>query len=357
MVRIVIDARKLGDFGIGEYIKQLLLAFRDLARSDQVFFLHAKDRPPAFAMPAHFHPVPVAVPRYSMQEFFLLGRHINRLRPQVVHIPHYTAPLSVRAPLLCTIHDLIHLHMMDVVYTPAHRWYAHTVLRYAVKRAQRIIAVSQATRRDLVRFFPACANKLAVVHNGVEAQPAGATGKRPTAPTADYYLYVGNCKAHKNLINLIRAYEIYRQEAGQPARLVLAGVASNPDWPWLKKYLSRYTAWQNIDTTGFLPRSRLFSLYRGCRALCLVSMHEGFGLPALEAASQQRPVIASKPSPMQEFLQQNVLWVNPFSIRQIADAFHRVPEMEAEPAGAPAALCWQSTAEKTYALYREAVHG
>jgi glycosyltransferase involved in cell wall biosynthesis len=282
-VRVGIDCRKIGDFGIGTYIRGLLEAMTGI---DYVAF-----GPRDIALPAGVEHVIVDAPNYSIRELFTVGR---APKIDLFHAPHYVVPF-VKVPFVVTIHDLIHLRHRN----PLARVYARTMIGRAVRKSRRVITVSNAVRDEIAAEF-GHAEKIAVTYNGVDSVFNSAVA----AAAGRYFLFVGNDKPHKNVDRLVAAFARVPE-----MQLVLAGGT-----------FDRLRDRDRIVVEGFVSSEELASLYRGAIALVLPSLEEGFGLPALEAMACGTAVITSNAPALVEITNDAALHVDANSIDAIADA-------------------------------------
>jgi len=169
-VRIGIDARKLHDFGIGTYIRNLL---RHLSRMDDrtefVVFCRPDDRPTlASTLGENFRTVAETAGNYSVAEQIAIPLALRREGVTLFHAPHYVLPPLVRCPSVVTIHDCIHL--MFPQYLPNRRSlaYARTSISLAAKRSTRVLTVSESSKRDILRFVPVPPEKIDVIYNAYD---------------------------------------------------------------------------------------------------------------------------------------------------------------------------------------------
>ena len=263
-MRIGIDARKIGDYGIGTYIRGLLGALVALGGHQYIAFA-----PEGTKLPDGVEHVTVDAPHYSVRELFALGRAANRARIDLFHAPHYVTPVT-RVPVVVTIHDLIHLH--QPLRNRAAKLYARAMLGRAVRKSAAVLTVSEAVKRDLLAFG---AKHVVVTPNGIDAR---FTADGPRAQ-GRYFLYAGNDKPHKRVDLLVAAFARVKRELPD-VNLVLAGAA--------------FERFRDVAITpGFVDDAELAALYRGAMALVLPSIEEGFGLPAAEAMACGAPVITS----------------------------------------------------------------
>ncbi len=347
MKHVLLDARKARDFGIGRYVLGLLHALArrgDFALSAVVF---PADIP---LLPSGVTPVLSTARHYSPGELLAVRSAIARTKPDLFHAPHYVVPLAPPAPTVVTIHDLMHLRRPE--HAAIHRRaYAAWMIRRAVRIGVRIVAVSKETRRDLIAFDPEAAAKAVVIPNGAEDGFFRAGGGAAPAEEglSPYLLFVGNDKPHKNVDGLLAAFA--RLRTSRPdLELRLAGVEPG-----------RRTG-EGVRALGFVPDGELPALVAGARALVLPSFAEGFGLPVLEAQAAGTPVACSDLPALREASGEAAAFFDPSDPESIARTVERLLGDEAarsclREAGRAhaAAFTWDRVAERTAALYREAL--
>jgi alpha-1,3-rhamnosyl/mannosyltransferase len=370
-MRVALDARKIDDFGIGTYIQGLLAALPALGAPEElVVYLPPGREPPAIARDG-------APPRvtwrveparaYSVAELVRLARAARRDRPDVYHAPHYVCPPWLPCPAVVTVHDLIHLRFPVRHRHPLAPLYARVMLRLAVRRARRLITVSESTRRDLIERLGARPARIRVVPNGVGPPFGEADEPRAVAAALaalgvarPYFLFVGNPLPHKNVGRLLEAYR------GLPpdlARLVLAGIppAARP------ALAARCAAWAldgRVTILDPLPAATLARLYQGALAVLCPSLWEGFGLVALEAMACGAPVLAADRGGLPEVVGDAALVVDPVDVDALRDGMYTLAVQEplraalrARGAVRARAFSWRHVAEATVAVYREALQG
>src|SRR5918994_7505873 len=168
-MRVAIDARKLHDFGIGTYTRNLL---RHLARidreSDYVLLCHEPDLGVGGQLGPNFRTVLEPSPNYSIREQIHVPWVLSRVKPDVFHAPHYVLPPAVRCRSVVTIHDCIHLMFPQYLPSKLAHVYAKGSMWSAARKANRILTVSEASKRDILRFFDVRPDKVAVIYNAID---------------------------------------------------------------------------------------------------------------------------------------------------------------------------------------------
>jgi len=330
-VRIGIDARKLHDFGIGTYIRNLL---RELAALDHdteyVIISRPDDDAAVRALGANFRPVASTAGNYSATEQISIPWTLRREGVDLFHAPHYVLPALVRCPSVVTIHDCIHL--MFPQYLP-NRWslaYARTSITLAAKRATRVLTVSESSKRDIQRFVDIPPGKVDVIYNSYDPR----FGVEPDADTvnrvreryqlqSEFVLYAGNVKPHKNLERLIEAFHLVRSRGLDHLKLVLIGDEISK-YTALRRAVHRHQLHNYVRFLGYLPEDTLAVMYRLAGVFVFPSLYEGFGLPPLEAMASGTPVVTSNLSSLPEVAGDAAVLVDPYSAEAIADGMYRV---------------------------------
>jgi glycosyltransferase involved in cell wall biosynthesis len=249
-----------------------------------------------------------------------LRARVRRANPRVLLNLMPEGLLASRLPQVTTVHDLLPL-LYPSEYPRQQYYFRHYVP--AVLRASRaVIVISESTRRDLLRFYDLPAEKVHVVMSGYDAErfvPGSPTAEPASEP---YLLYVGNVMPHKNLPRLVEGFALAARRL--PVRLVMRGWGRPRHVRDLQERIAALGIERQVDWQPYAPDQELLALYRGARALVLPSLHEGFGLTALEAMACGTPVVVSGVSSIPEVVGDAGVLVDPLDSASIAAGLGRI---------------------------------
>jgi glycosyltransferase involved in cell wall biosynthesis len=360
--RIGIDARKLGDFGIGDYLWNLIGQLHQIDSVNQYVLLHQGTPPGPLARPAEW--VWDGSGKYSLREQVSLPWHAWRRRLDLLHCPHYVVPLVRPCPLVVTIHDLIHLVLGHYWSWPA-RQYAGFMLRRACT-ADHIITVSEGSKRDLMERLGVAPERITVIYNGVgdafrpvtDSGPLRALQARLGLPPR-YLLWLGNPRMpHKNAATAVRAFRLLAEAGERELWLVLAGGQPPPETAARLREAAGPVA-ARLRFVDYVPSADLPALYSGAAAFVWPSLYEGFGLPPLQAMACGIPVVSSNASVMPEILGDAALYADPgrpesFAevLRRVLEGTHLRQELIARGFARAARYSWSEHARRTLAVYQ-----
>ncbi|HEY1952003.1 MAG TPA: glycosyltransferase family 1 protein, partial [Gemmatimonadaceae bacterium] len=264
----------------------------------------------------------------------------------VYHSPLLRGPLTRgRPPFVMTVHDLVPVRWPETM--PAwHRWYTARAIRKLVAAADRIIAPSADTANDLNSLLGVSYDRIRIVPNGVDTRFFG-DARSTKSETRPYVLFVGTPEPRKNLGRLVSAMEIVRS-SGLDVDLVIAGTGG---WG------SSLHEGPRIRRAGRVSDAELQSLYANAACVALPSLHEGFGLPALEAMAAGTPVVAGNAGALPEVTGGAAVLVDPTTESAIAEgiAIAISERSRLVPLGRARAreFTWARSAALTAAVYRE----
>jgi glycosyltransferase involved in cell wall biosynthesis len=304
-------------------------------------------------------------PRRDWDMFWFLRRHKHRF-----HLFHST---SNQYPLLlkngvATVHDITfkkHFNIPWWSFKLAQR-YLHLVMGNATKAATAIIAVSQATQNDLLKTYNpngTIGPKITVIHEGWEhtkALPANKNSGPGDTNTSPYLFYVGSTRRHKNIFNLLRAFQDAAPLLAQKIDLVLCGDIKNLDKQERKLIAQLNKNEQRVICKGMVPEAALENLYQNADAVIFPSLSEGFGIPILEAFYFNKPLLCSNTSSFPEIAGDAALYFNPHDTADIAQAirhFYSHPTIAAELSAKGQErlqhFSWNKMAQETVAVYEK----
>lgn len=320
--------------GISRYMRQLLRHLRELDGDDRyIVFLGDRRLPPELAARASFQPrvsrLPTANPALRIVwEQVVQPLELRRRGVDLLHSLGYVQPLLCPARTVLTIHDLSFLRYPEA-FNAANRLYLRLFTGLSVRRANRVIAVSESTKHDLVRLLGADPAKVAVVYHGVEEQfrccadrPIAAFRERLGLPE-HFILYCGTLEPRKNVALLVAAFAQLRRETALPHKLVLAG-AKGWRYEGIFAAVDQYGLREEVLFPGYLPSDVQPLWYNAADVFVYPSLYEGFGFPPLEAMACGTPVIASNCSSLPEVVGDAGLLVDPRDSAALAAALEHV---------------------------------
>lgn len=357
--------------GIGRYTRELLAALA--RRDDDIRF-----RLFSWARGAEGPGLPALDSRFSHRPLPLSDRVMNvvwhRLRiplpvqvftgmVDLYHSPDFTMPPAPHTPTIVTVHDLAFLVTPETAY-PTLRAYLERTVPASARRASHIIAVSEATRQDVIRLLGIPPDRVTTIMEGVGHQfrppvdrPAAQDALRRHGVSRPYLLSVGTLEPRKNYPRLLEAYALLRGQ-GVTEHLVIAGRRG-----WLFE-----PALERLDALGLRPHvsiiepgdQDLIALYGMARVFVYASLYEGFGIPPLEAMACGTAVACSATSSLPEVTGDAALYFDPCDVDDIAGTIGRLlrdgelrGRLRERGLARAAELTWDRTAGETVRLYRD----
>lgn len=372
-MRIGIDCRIFSPkfTGIGRYTKEMVehfIKFNATADRPHEFILFFnKPEFDHFPETPHVQKILVNAGHYSLAEQTIFPWKLYRAKLDLMFFPHFNVPVLYRRPYLVTIHDLIlSLFPGRKMTRPHHRFAYHIVLNNAVRKAKKIIAVSENTKKDIVNILKIAAQKVKVIYGGVSPEFRLIENPDELTPTLKKYnitkqflLYTGVWRSHKNLPRLIEAFAQIKK-AGPDLQLVITG-RPDPHYPEMKHKVAEFALEKDVIFTGLVGETELIHLYNAALIYTFPSLYEGFGLPPLESMKCGTPVAASEISSIPEICGDgNAIFFDPENIDDIASKImmiYKDSELQATLIynGLRHAnrFSWEKTAHDTYELLNE----
>ncbi len=373
-LHIVIDARRIRDFGIGTYIRSLVHALAAIDSANQYTLVSGPGDVRTLAgLPENFRAAVYGRNDHSYVDHVAFPLFLRGLSPDLVHIPLNRVPLLMIRPYVVTIHDmanLIHEVSDNRLWMQLRRYR----FRRGLTRANRVIAVSDATRRDVENLMGVPPDRVCRVYN---APDPGFLQRGPGDPEEKqrimeryqinypFLLYAGNIRRHKNVPRLVEAFAVVREQLAthelyRELRLVIIGDTIS-QYPAVRQAVIKSRVEHVVRFLGFVPFETLRCFYETAAAFVFPSRYEGFGLPPLEAMACGAPVITSNVSSLPEVVGDAAVLVNPENVFDIARGVrdvllneHLRNEMIRRGREQAARFSWERTARQVLEIYLEA---
>lgn len=317
--------------GTENYALQLIRALLRLPESaDHRFSLYFRDAPPPDLLPdlpnVRRYILPARRAWTHTRFAFALWRH----QPDVTFVPAHTLPFLMRGRAAVTVHDLGY-RFFPQAHRFAERLYLELTTRYSAWRADRVLADSYATQRDLNSQYGTPERKIRVVYPAVEGIERAAQAQIAALRAAydlpeRYLLFIGTLQPRKNLTRLVQAFAMYLAHSSDPDLcLVLAGKVGWLFEPERDLYAHLPSALRRrVRLLGYVADSEVAALYSGALAFVFPSLYEGFGFPVLEAMRCGTPVLCSQTSSLPEVAGEAALLVDPLDVVQIAAGIDQI---------------------------------
>jgi glycosyltransferase involved in cell wall biosynthesis len=382
-MKIAVDARRLRDFGIGTYIRNLMTAIGAIDQTNEYLLISLpEDEQLLRHLPKNFRPIPCTRPDTGWMDHIALPWLLRQLSPDVCHIPLNRVPLMMPKPYVVTVHDMGRL-LFDVAPDTVIGMRRFR-LRRGLLRADRIIAVSSATRRDIHNIVGVPEDEVRVVYNApdprffehghmADARAAGPLARpRESLRILERYqisypflLYAGNIRPQKNIPRLVEAFAVVRAELQDHPRfrdlhLIIIGDTISK-YPSVRRAVIQSRVEHCVRFLGFVPFDTLRAFYELAQGFLFPSLYEGFGLPPLEAMAAGTPVLVSNVSSLPEVVGDAAIQVNPENVFDIARGMKELllndrlrAELVERGLAHAASFSWKTAAEKVTQIYREA---
>lgn len=373
-MRIGVDARFYTSAftGIGRYVYELTQnIFKLDNKNEYVLFLNKTGYDEFAPSQQNVKKVLVNAPHYSFAEQFHFWRALERENLDLMHFTHFNAPVFYKKPSVVTIHDLtLHLYPGNKMNDFLRKFAYNLTIKSIVRRAKKIIAVSQHTKNDLIQHLNTDPQKIAVIYEGASVHLKKAREETAVKSFLEkkgikkpYLLYTGVWRNHKNLVNLIKAFSILKNKYDFGGHLVITG-KEDPWYPEVKKTAALEHVEKSVKFTGLVSENELTLLYSGALLYVMPSFYEGFGLPILEAFSCELPVCCSNASSLPEICgEKSAVFFNPNDpydmVEKINSVITNPGKMHAMIQAGTHRLkdfSWEKMAGETLNIYNEISH-
>jgi len=330
-MKIGIDARFFGtkNKGLGRYTQKWVEELEKTDDKNEYFIFLKKENFSGYnPKNKNFKKILADYKWYGLAEQIYFPLKIKSLKIDLMHFPHFNVPIFTPSKYVVTIHDLIPFYfpsraatqLNPILYKIKYLGYK-LVIRRALKKSRKIIAVSNFTKNDILKNFPKIkADKITVIYEGSDFYQ-NIKSENANDRVNDYILYIGNAYPHKNLQTLIDAFKMATQKF-KNLNLLIVGI-NDYFFKKIKKENEKETKIIFIDNP---PDQQLADIYKNALIYIAPSMYEGFGLPAIEAMSFKIPVVASDIEVFHEILKDAALFFNPKNPDALKKAIEKILE-------------------------------
>jgi glycosyltransferase involved in cell wall biosynthesis len=331
---IGIDARMYGyaQTGIGNYIRHLVNDITEIDNKNNfVIFLNEEEFDNFPIKSERIKKVKINSKWYSWKEQLIFPYNLYKEKLDLMHFTHFNSPILYFKKSIVTIHDI------TPYFFPGHKMKSvirkigfRLVFWASVKKARKVIAVSNATKKDIVTYFKIKPEKIEVIYEGADQQfrflektEEIESLKHKYQLKKPFLFYTGVWRNHKNLVGLIKAFKLVKEHYQLDINLVLGG-KDDPYYPEVRKTWKELGLDQEIIPVGFIDQEELPIFYNAAYAFIIPSFYEGFGLIGLEAMNCGTPVISSNSTSLPEILGEAAVYFDPNKPEEIAEKINLV---------------------------------
>jgi glycosyltransferase involved in cell wall biosynthesis len=376
-VKIAIDIRRMTEFGVGTYIRNVVRTLGRLDRENKYLLIGSPAKVEEIgALPPNFHTVPLLAPDRSFQGYREFRTALQGLSCDLVHIPNlFSVPRALPCPYVMTVHDMLDHMSRTRERSGLWRSFHFQMTKRVLAGAARIFAVSNFTRNEIEKLFEIPSDRVEVVYNAIDERflhgHASAADRdliaRRYQVTYPFLLYAGRISPHKNVVRMIEAFsalktELERDQAYPDLKLIIIGddLSGNPD---LRRTVVRSGVQHDVRFLGFVPIEVLRIFYDEAKIFVFPSLYEGFGLPPLEAMVHGTPVVTSNVSSLPEVVGNAAVLVNPENVFEIMRALHRTlmdrplrDRMKERGYVQAAKFSWETSVRRILEAYGQVAH-
>ncbi len=377
-VKIAIDIRRMTEFGVGTYIRNVVRTLGRLDHENEFLLIGSPAKVEEIgALPPNFHTVPLVASDRSVQGYREFRTALQGLRCDLVHIPNlFSVPRMLPCPYVMTVHDMLEHMSRAREQSGFWRSFHFQMTKRVLAGAARIFAVSHFTRNEIEKLFEIPPDRVEVVYNAIDERflhgHASAADRdliaRRYQVTYPFLLYAGRISPHKNVVRMIEAFsalktELERDQAYPDLKLIIIGddLSGNPD---LRRTVVRSGVQNDVRFLGFVPIDVLRIFYDEAKIFVFPSLYEGFGLPPLEAMAHGTPVVTSNVSSLPEVVGNAAVLVNPENVFEIMRALHCTlmdqalrDRMKERGYLQAARFSWETSVRRILEAYGQIVHG
>lgn len=302
---------------------------------------------------------------YSLSEQTSFLWILNKYNLDLVHFPNFNVPVMYKKPFVVTIHDMVHHKIGGAKKSHLIHFFAYKkVIEFAAKKSKKIITVSQYSKNDIANIFGIDRNKIEVTYeagslNSDVRQEAVDKIKKSYLLNKPYFLFVGVLERKKNIVSLTRGFDLFLQKYKIDMDLVIVG-KTDKHYPEGKHKALDIKNSDHLVLTGAVEDRELVALYKGAYAFTSASLHEGFGLPGVEAMAFGLPLLVSNISVFNEVYDNAALYFNPLDPDDIAEKMNLLvrdtefyKQIKEKSFARGQLFDWQKTAKETLKIYQQ----
>ena len=329
-MKIAFDLRRIGNPGIGRYMKCLVEEIlQQEPGHDYLLILPADALDTIRSNGANVTRIPGESRYYSIREQVELPRILREHKVDLLHSPHFLLPLSRPCPTVVTIHDVVYIACAQDMQSRLGRLYYSVMMHASSRLATRIITDSIFSKNEIVRWLGVDPGTVSVIYPAVDTafRPVPDSSEREALLSEygidrEYILYAGIYKGRKNHAGLLRAFQHFLARGGE-AQLVIAGPMNEGEHQ-LQHLADELRIADHIVFTGFITDSDLGTLYSAARVYACPSLYEGFGFTVLEAMACGVPVVCSDAASLPEVAGDAAVYANPKNSEAFAEALYQI---------------------------------
>lgn len=377
-VKIAIDIRRMTEFGVGTYIRNVVRTLGRLDHENQYLLIGSPAKVEEIGvLPPNFQTVPLLASDRSVEGYREFRGALKRLSCDLVHIPNlFSVPRMLPCPYVMTVHDMLEHMSRAREQSGFWRSFHFQMTKRVLAGAARIFAVSNFTSNEIEKLFEIPSDRVEVIYNAIDerflhghASPSDRDLiARRYQVTYPFLLYAGRISPHKNVVRMIEAFsalktELERDQAYPDLKLIIIGddLSGNPD---LRRTVVRSGVQHDVRFLGFVPIEVLRIFYDEAKIFVFPSLYEGFGLPPLEAMVHGTPVVTSNVSSLPEVVGNAAVLVNPENVFEIMRALHRTlmdktlrDRMKERGYKQAARFSWETSVRRILEAYGQIAHG
>ncbi|MCC7356505.1 MAG: glycosyltransferase family 4 protein [Candidatus Doudnabacteria bacterium] len=370
-MRIGFDLRMGGSMhaGIGRYSFALLIAMLKRDRDNEFIVFYKPDAIAdedliALQKFSQVTLVSTNARHYSFSEQLIFLRQLNKAKLDIVHFPNFNVPIWYNRPYVVTIHDVVHHKISGHKIGRYWKFMAYKkIIETAAKKAIRIITVSEASKKDIAKTLKVSLDKIDVVYEGTTLEPVSdkqiADVKRSYLLSRPYFLFVGTLERKKNVVQLTHGFDEFLSKYNLDMDLVIAG-KPDPHYPEIKFQAMDVIHKNRLVFTDYISDTDLSALYQGAYAYANASLHEGFGLPGVEAMRFGLPLAVSNIEVFNEVYDNAALYFDPYNLEDMAEKFYLLAkdtqfhqQMQQKSLVRSQYFDWDIAAKQTLEIYRQ----